>query len=162
MINGLKLSVLRRNPDVRVRRTNEGPYLVEYGERAWLLWLSSSRWVEINPDDHDDRLGDMHYGPIAVFHEKYIRRKQALPENHGKLWVDEDIECLYELIDEDVPIQGIADRMGRSVSSVIAKTGTLLGHDFSHLDASRNMTVLTISELVEELMPAHEGRIDIE
>ena len=162
MIDGLKLSILQRDRDVRVRRTNDSTYFVEYGGRAWLLWASSSRWVEVNPDDHDDRLGDMHYGPVAVFYEKYIRQKKALPRNHGKLWVDEEIESLYELIDDDEPIQEIANRLGRSVSSIVAKTGTLLGHDFSHVNVSRNMDRVTFSKLVGDLLSEEESETGLE
>jgi len=150
MIDGLKLSLLRRNPDVSVCRLEKGPYLVTYANKAWLLWTYSSRWVEVDPLDHEDWLGDMHYGPVAVFYEKHIRQKKGLPKNHGKLWVEEDIELLYELIDEDEPIVEIAEKMGRSASSVIAKTGTLLGYDFSYLNTTRGIDNLTFGKLLGE------------
>ncbi len=148
MIEQLKLSILRRNPEVDVRRLDEGPYLVQYETKAWLLWTASSRWVEVDPDDSDNRMGEMHYGPVAVFYEKHMRKKRGLPKNHGKFWVEEDIESLYQLIDKDESIQQIAERMGRSVSSIVAKTGALLGCDFSHLNTSRGMDELTISKLM--------------
>ena len=92
----------------------------------------------------------MHYGPVAVFYEKNIRKEKGLPKNHGKLWVEEDIESLYELIDKDESIQRIAEKMGRSASSVIAKTGSLFGYDFSHLNTSRGMDKLTFNELMSD------------
>ena len=153
MIDGLKLSLLRRNPNVSVRRLEDGPYLVTFDEKAWLIWTASSRWVEVDPENPDDWLGDMHYGPVAVFYEKYIRRKKTLPKNHGKLWVEDDVESLYALIDEDEPIEKIAEKMGRSVSSIIAKTGTLLGYDFSYVNTSRGIEDLTFSKLVSETRP---------
>ena len=150
MIDGLKLSLLRRNPGVSVRRLEEGPYLITFSDKAWLLWTTSSRWIEVDPGNLNDRLGDMHYGPVAVFYEKHIRRKRGLPRNHGKLWVEDDVELLYALIDEDVSIEKIAEEMGRSVSSIIAKTGSLLGYDFSYINTSRGVDGLTFSKLVSE------------
>jgi hypothetical protein len=148
MTDGLILSILRRNPDVDICRLDEGQYFVKFGEQAWLFWTTSSRWVEVDPESRDERLGDMHYGPIAVFYEKCIKRRRDLPINHGKLWVEEDIDSLYELIEEDESIQQIAEKMGRSVSSIVAKTGSLLGYDFSHLNTSKGMDELTFSKLM--------------
>jgi hypothetical protein len=160
MIDALKLSLLRRNPSVGLRRLEEGPYLITFTNKAWLLWTSSSRWVEVNPEDHEERLGEMHYGPVGIFYEKYIRQKRFLPKNHGKLWVEEDIELLYELIDGDEPITQIAEKMGRSVSSVIAKTGTLLGYDFSYLNTSRGIDDLTFSVLIGDVQTLRDDGDD--
>lgn len=156
-IDRLKLRALRNNSAVCVSRKDGGPYLVTFGEKAWLLWTSSSRWVEVDPDDGENRLGEMHYGPIAVFYQKHISQKKSLPKNHGKLWVEKDIESLYELIGEDEPIEEIAERMGRSVSSILAKTGALLGYDFSHLNTSRGINDLTISKLIGKAQTLEDG-----
>lgn len=160
MIDTLKLSLLRGNPSVGVRRLEEGPYLVTFTNKAWLLWTSSSCWVEVDPEDHEERVGEMHYGPVGVFYEKHIRQKKALPKNHGKLWVEEDIELLYELIDEDRPIEEVAEKMGRSVSSVIAKTGTLLGYDFSYLNTSRGLGDFTFGTLIGEVPMLRDSEND--
>ena len=148
MIDTLKLSILRRNPGVNVRLLEEGPYLVTFVSKAWLLWTYSSRWVEVNPEDHEERIGEMHYGPVGIFYEKNIRQKTPLPKNHGKLWVEEDIEMLYELIGEDERIVEIAKKMGRSPNSVVAKTGALLGYDFSYVNGSRGIDDQTIRSLI--------------
>ena len=87
-------------------------------------------------------------------------QKKGLPRNHGKLWVEEDIEALYELIDEDEPIEEIAEEMGRSVSSVLAKAGTLLGYDFSYINTSRGVDDLTISKLVSAAQLLPDGESD--
>lgn len=158
MIDAVKLSLLRKNPAVDIQCREQGTYLVSFASQSWLLWTKSSRWVEVDPEDHDERLGEMHYGPVGMFYEKHIRQKRSLPENHGKLWVEDDIELLYELIDEDGPIKQIAEKLGRSVSSVIAKAGTLLGYDFSYLNTSRGIDNLTFGSLVEETQELPDGR----
>lgn len=153
LIDMLKLSVLRKHRGVAVEKLGTDEFLIRFQKRSWIYWTRTNSWVEVSVDTPRDRLGEVHFGPVSAFYRKNILEEDGLPKNHGKRWEQEDTLALNELIETEATIAEIADRLDRSVWSVVAKAGQLLGIDLSHLSTDTKLGELTFSRLLERELP---------
>lgn len=147
MVESWKLGALNANSNVEIDDLGDAAYWVRFNDRSWIVWTDPVQWVEVAVDDRPRLVGEMHFGSIAVFYQKCIEESSRLPANHGKKWVENDVKQLFELIDADASAESAAEALGRSVGSILAKTGGLLGMDFGYIDVSSSLTKLPLKSL---------------
>lgn len=159
-IDQLKLHILLSEPSIKIKRVlKPSPaYLISHYDQHWLIWLKSSRWLEVGKNR--EPIGELYYGDVLTFFQKCIEHPSRLPPNHGKKWNKEDTEFLYSYISQDKSILDIADLLGRTTTSVLMRASFLLGVDLDHVDPASIDDDLTVIELIDETITRYEDIAD--
>jgi len=128
---------------------SDGSLRVKFDKKYWRIWPDKGCWVEIDIDIRV--IGEMHYGDLAGFCQKHIKRNKFLPKNHLKKWSRREINKLQKMNCENRSVPDISVELGRSNSSVLAKSASILGVNFDHLVNESHGFYGTINELLDEL-----------
>ena len=124
------LRVLTDNQDIQVIELSNDTYLIESQNQNWLLWPLSRRWAAC--DQTGTQLGELHFGSIAAFNNKEIKKLPGIPENHQKKWTIEELKTLATLVDANFTVTDTCSIMKRTEWSIVSKLSDEYGVSLDH------------------------------
>lgn len=143
------LSELNWHGAVEVSSLSDECYLVRVHEQHWKFWPCLGSWIEVC--SAGETIGEMHHGSVLDFREKIVHKNSFLPRNHSKKWTKSEKDLLNELIHLDRTIPDIANILGRSRRSIVAKSAVLLGVNLDHVIVKEKFLSQTIKVLIQEI-----------
>lgn len=109
-----------------IDKVKEGHYLVFFEHKEWELWPEDKCWREIASEIEDENHFEMFYGNVYTFIKKNILKDKSIPENHGKIWTDDEIKIALNMASEGGSAIQIAEYLKRKPTGVIVKVAEQL------------------------------------